>query len=186
MGHDLEIRLMGMPVRFELMQGEGLRTQLGDDEAAFLRGMTDEMKLLLEADIPPQDPVMKRLFPDAYEERADSDAFRELVGDDLKAHKREALRVVTDRLGKIGPLVTSIPEDEIPSWLSVLTDLRLAIGTRLDVTEEMMATELDLEDPDAPALSALHWLGFIQGSILEALDPTLEKLNEGDLDDDLD
>lgn len=174
-----------LPVRFELVQGEGLRTHLGEDEAAFLRGMTDEMKLLLEADVPPEDVVLQRLFPDAYEDDSDSAAFKELVGDDLRAHKKEALRTVTERLGKTGPVVTSIPPEEISSWLSMLTDLRLAIGARLEVTEERMAEELDPNDPDAPAMSALHWLGWIQGTMLEALDPTFEDLQEGDFDDDL-
>ncbi|MGI8773481.1 MAG: DUF2017 family protein [Actinomycetota bacterium] len=168
-----------VPARFEMIPGEGLRTHLGHDETEFLRGMTAEMKLLLEADVPPTDPVLQRLFPDAYEEAEDSIAFRELVEDDLKAHKREALRTVAERLGKRGPLITSIPEEEISSWLTLLTDLRLALGTRLGVTEEEMSKDLDPDDPDAPAMSALHWLGWIQGTMLEALDPTLQDLDEG-------
>jgi hypothetical protein len=51
----------------------------------------------------------------------------------------------------------------------LLTDLRLAIGTRLDVTEEKMSDDIDPDDPEAAALSVLHWLGWVQGTILEAI-----------------
>ena len=71
-----------------------------------------------------------------------------------------------ERLKGRGPLETSIPEDEVLAWLTGITDLRLAIGTRIDVTEEMMAADLDPKDPTAPALSVLHWLGWLQESIL--------------------
>lgn len=163
--------------RFVQIAGEGVRVNLDEDEASLLREMCAEMKLLLEADIPRTDAVMQRLFPDAYEDPEDADSYRDLVGDDLHVHKLNALRAVSDRLGRSGPLESSIPDEEVDQWLSFLTDIRLAIGARLDVTEEMMSAELDPEDPNAPALSALHWLGWIQGTLLQALMPTHQDPN---------
>jgi len=154
---------------FQNIRGEGLRALLDRDEATLLRHLLDEMKTLLEADLPRADPVTARLFPEAHEDPEEAEAFRTLVGDELRQVKLESLRVVRERIGKRGNVHTSIPEDEVPRWLALLTDLRLAIGTRLDVSEESMARELDPDDPDSAALSVLHWLGWVQESILDAL-----------------
>lgn len=155
---------------FHLVPDEGLRARLDVYEARLLRELVAEMKTVLEADIPQQDAVMARLFPDGYEDPEDAQRYRELVQDDLRKHKAEALRTVSERLGTRGKLVSSIPFEELDAWLSVITDIRLAIGTRLDVTEEMMAAEPPPESPDTPALSVLHWLGWLQETMLQAID----------------
>ncbi len=154
---------------FTLIPDEGMRVELDPDEAHLLRELLKEMKTLLEADIPRADPVIARLFPDAFEAAEDSESFRELVGDDLRSGKMDSLRLVIERVGRRGPLHSSIPLDEVGAWLTLLTDLRLAIGTRLNVTEEMMGASPEPEDPDGPALQVLHWLGWMQESMLAAL-----------------
>jgi hypothetical protein len=53
-------------------------------------------------------------------------------------------------------------------WLRTINDIRLTIGTRLEVDETKMAAELDERDPEAPALAVLHWLGWLQESFLES------------------
>jgi Domain of unknown function (DUF2017) len=150
---------------FVWVAGEGLRANLDANERSLLLGLLDEMQTLLEA---PglADPVSQRLFPDAYDNEKQSTAFHELVGNELRDGKVQAVRAMKDRLKGRGPLETSIPEEEIHAWLTGITDLRLAIGTRIDVTEEMMGADLDPKDPTAPALSVLHWLGWLQESIL--------------------
>jgi hypothetical protein len=54
--------------------------------------------------------------------------------------------------------------------------MRLAIGARLEVTEEKMNQAMDANGPDAPAWAVLHWLGWLQESILGTLgDPTVDQ-----------
>jgi hypothetical protein len=154
---------------FDLVAGEGLRAHFESEEARLLRELLAEMNILLEADVPRIDPVKQRLLPDAYDDPDAAENYRGLTEDDLMQAKREALRAVRQRLGERGGLDASIPEEEVSSWLAVLTDLRLAIGVRLDVDEAKMETELDPDDPDAPAMSVLHWLGWVQGTMLGAL-----------------
>jgi hypothetical protein len=139
---------------------------LGPHEVELLRGLLTEMRLLLEADIPRSDQVMQRLFPDAYDTAEEANAYRELVDDDLRSAKLAALNDVSESLG---PTIT-LTLDQASGWLTLLTDMRLAIGTRLDVTEETMATEVESDDPDAPAYSVLHWLGWMQEMMLRAMD----------------
>jgi hypothetical protein len=139
-----------------------------DDEAELLRRLLAEMEMLLEAKSP-QDPVVGRLFPRAYETNEEEESYQSLVGDELVAAKRDNLRSARDTLGTEGPAEAELSQDQADSWLALLTDLRLAIGTRLDVTEESLSKDIDPDDPDAAALSVLHWLGWVQGSILEAI-----------------
>lgn len=156
-------------MQFTNVSGEGLRIELERDEAELLRRLIAELRLLLEADVPDSDTVKKRLFPPAYEGEEDAAEFRSLVGDDLHAVKTEAVRSVSERLGPSGGLISSIPPEEATAWLILLTDLRLAIGTRMDVDEAKMEREFEPGDPDAAAMSVMHWLGWVQESMLAAL-----------------
>jgi len=144
----------------------GISMSLDPQEVELLKGLLAEMRLLLEADIPRGDQVMQRLFPDAYDNTEEASAYRELVDDDLRSAKLAALKEVSDGLDAT---MTLSPE-QASAWLTLLTDLRLAIGTRLDVTEETMADEIEPDDPDAPAYSVLHWLGWIQEMMLRAME----------------
>jgi hypothetical protein len=149
--------------------GEGSVTiRFSEDEAELLRRLLAEMEALL-ASGSDRDPVVGRLFPRAYEKKKEEESYRSLVGDELVSHKKANLRTAGDMLGPEGAAEAALSEDQAEAWLALLTDLRLAIGTRLDVTEEKMSEDIDPDDPEAAALSVLHWLGWVQGTILEAI-----------------
>ncbi len=156
-----------------------LHLSIGPQESALLRELLKEMQTLLEADVPDIDRVKKRLFPDAYQDPEDEESYRELIGDGLHDAKTSALEDVRSAAGDDdGMIETWVPSEEIDSWLSVLTDLRLAIGTRLDVSEESMLEEIAPTHPDAPAYAVLHWLGWLQETFLDAV----EKNRKGGVD----
>lgn len=144
--------------------------QLSDQETQLMRELIKEMNTLLDADLPRADAVVSRLFPDAYTDPEESDRYRELIGDQLHDAKRAALRTVGDSLGQTGPTSISMAPELVEHWLRVLTDLRLAIGTRIDIDDERMSTDVDPDDPDAQALMLLHWLGWTQELLVEAID----------------
>lgn len=148
---------------------EGIRIGLDRQEAGILRELTKEMRMLLEADIPAGDQVLQRLFPRAYEDDEDQQSYEDLIGNELREAKRAALRKVEGVLGTAGPIEAELPATDVDEWLRFLNDVRLAIGTRLEVDEDKMGKDFDPNDPEAPALSVLHWLGWLQGSMLEEL-----------------
>ena len=132
---------------------------------------------------PPSDPALKRLFPDAYgddseELRAAASDFRRFTENDLRARKREdALGVVraldalsADAAGEGGAVLKLTP-DESRAWLGALNDLRLTIGTRLEVTDDEgeQLYRLPDSDPRKPMVMAYLWLGALQESLIEAL-----------------
>ncbi|MBI0296821.1 DUF2017 domain-containing protein [Streptomyces sp. PRKS01-29] len=141
---------------------------------------------------PPEDPALARLFPDAYcppdqelgareekEAREASAEFRRFTENDLRARKREdALTVVRD-LDALGPgssggapAVLELAPEKSRQWLGALNDLRLAIGTRLEVTDEDDGGELlrlPDSDPRKPMVMAYFWLGGLQETLIETL-----------------
>ncbi len=151
-------------------RGGQVRLRLDETEASLLRNLIAEMQMMLEGDVPAEDPVKQRLFPQAYEDPDNEATFRDLTASDLHDAKREALREVRDSLGDRGAAEVELGPEAVTSWLRLLTDLRLAIGVRLDVDEEKMAAPIDPDDPNAGAMSVLHWLGWVQGSILERIE----------------
>lgn len=146
-----------------------VHVSLEEPEADLLRGLVAEMRTLLEAGVPANDEVMKRLFPQTFEAETDERAYRELMGDQLEQAKLDALNDVAGSLGEGGKVRARLGPDQIGGWLRLLTDLRLAIGTRLGVTEDVMNDEADAAGPEATAMSVLHWLGWLQGSILDRI-----------------
>jgi hypothetical protein len=145
---------------------DGARLVLDKAEAELLKNLTSEYRALLRGGRTDRgDPVYDRLFPSAYETAEDERAYRDLVGDDLQTHKLEALDRVTSSLEATD---ITIDGEDFDAWVQTLTDLRLAIGTRLDVDEDRMAAEPDPHDPDTPSLQVLHWLGWIQQGLIEA------------------
>ncbi|NGO14662.1 DUF2017 domain-containing protein [Streptomyces sp. HC44] len=142
---------------------------------------------------PPADPVLQRLFPDAYsgpdveatspeqaeEQRAYSSEFRRFTENDLRAGKRDnALAVIRslDALASAGEggAVLKLSVEESQQWLGALNDLRLAIGSRLDVVDEEdtdLLYQLPDDDPRKPMVMAYLWLGGLQETLIATLMP---------------
>lgn len=151
--------------------------RLGADEADLLRSLATEMRVLLGHGADAGDAVTRRLLPDAYEDGADSEAYRTLTQDDLIRSKLGALDVLEATLeeGKHAEVDALLSAGETHAWLTALTDMRLAIGTRMEVTEATMSGALDEGGAIPPALAVLHWLGWTQELMLEALTSTGEQ-----------
>jgi hypothetical protein len=124
---------------------------------------------------PLEDPVLKRLFPDAYPDDPGAAAdFRRFTERNLKAMKVAEAQVVLDRLAttELGTRDLKIPADEVESWLRTLTSVRLAVATRLGVKDAADADELAVlpgEDPRSFMVSVYDWLGFAQETLISAL-----------------
>jgi hypothetical protein len=123
----------------------------------------------------PSDPVLDRLFPQAYLDAEDverDEEFQRLVRNDLLEEKLANLDVVTDTLERgtmsLRRWSVEITEDEAGAWLGALNDLRLALGVRLGITEDFDG-DIDPSDPRAPALHILSYLGWLEENLVEAM-----------------
>jgi Domain of unknown function (DUF2017) len=115
----------------------------------------------------PVDPALARLLPDAYrDDAAAAGEFRRLTEASLRRDKVSAADRMLAALPADGPGEVRLDPETVESWLSTINDVRLALGTRLEVTEEM--PEPDPDDPDAPAYVVYLWLTELQGVLVEA------------------
>lgn len=136
------------------------RLELPASERDVLRSLPGRLRELLASD----DPALERLFPPAYIDDPTREAeFRELVGSDLMEGKLGAIEVMETTID-----AERLTEDELLAWLGALNDLRLVLGTRLDVTEE--TNFADFEGDPREAAAALYWyLGAFEEDVVEAL-----------------
>lgn len=121
------------------------------------------------------DPVLNRLFPNPYphDAHAASD-FRRFTERDLKTKKVTEAQVVLSRLQltQLGNVDLRIPPAEADAWLRTLTSVRLAVATRLEITDAESAdrlAELPDDDPRSFMVSVYDWLGFAQETMISAL-----------------
>ncbi|MEV5608386.1 DUF2017 domain-containing protein [Streptomyces sp. NPDC052225] len=179
---DVEISIIrSLAVQLLELIGPGPGGEISDDPLAelFAEGPTE----------PPGDAVLQRLFPDAYggpggpadedeaELRAYSSEFRRFTENDLRAGKRDDALAVIRSLDALSPAgdggaVLKLTRDESVQWMRALNDLRLAIGTRLDITDEEdtdLLYRLPDEDPRKPMVMAYLWLGGLQETLVETL-----------------
>ncbi|MFE2988153.1 DUF2017 domain-containing protein [Streptomyces sp. NPDC059262] len=201
-----------MPGHFEPIPGGGAAVALDEVEISIIRSLAVQLMELIGpgpggdapddplAELfaegpsePPSDPVLHRLFPDAYggpgneeattdkadEQRAHSAEFRRFTENDLRAGKREDALAVIRSLDALtsageGGAVLKLSPVESLRWMRALNDLRLAIGTRLDITDEEdtdLLYRLPDEDPRKPMVMAYLWLGGLQETLVETLMP---------------
>ncbi len=143
------------------------RLRLGEDERQVLRSLPGQLRQLMGED--PDDPSLRRLFPPAYPDDPEHEAeYRRLMGDELR-DKRLAAMAVLERTAD----AERLSEEEALSWLSALNDLRLVLGSRLDVTEEDVGAEVDPSDPRAAGLALYGYLSWLEEQLVEALASTL-------------
>lgn len=146
------------------------------EEAQVLRQCVAELAALLSNDPDPDDPAVERLFPDVYPEDPEQEAeFRRFTEADLRSAKLDqAKTVLADLLDGGGEVWLS--EEKADLWLRALTDVRLALGTRLGVEDDTdVEAELDGavgRNPTSPRVGQLTvylYLTHLQESLVGAL-----------------
>ena len=136
--------------------------------------------------------MLRRLFPDAYgdpdgtpgakeaeEQKAHSAEFRRYTENDLRAGKRDNALAVIRSLDALSPAgeggaVLELSPDDSRKWLGALNDLRLAIGARLEISDEDdsdLLFHLPDQDPRKPMVMAYLWLGGLQETLVTTLLP---------------
>ncbi|HVK27867.1 MAG TPA: DUF2017 domain-containing protein [Nocardioides sp.] len=159
--------------------------ELLHNESAVVATERDPLEALLDFSGPttePEDPVLRRLFPNAYRGDDESAAeFRRFTEGGLRDGKARAAGTIIDVLEEAGlpneptedDMVIDVELDDETAlvWMRSLTDLRLALGTRLGVEEGDEAYWYDLpdEDPRAPAHHIYEWLGFLQETLVQSV-----------------
>ncbi len=158
--------------RFRRGSGGTLVISLASEELELIRGLRGELRPLLEDGA--ADPAHARIFPRAYldpTEESAEEQWQDMVHPDLLRARLDALELVTGTLErgteKKDWIEIALEPDEVQAWLGVLNDIRLVLGVRLEVTEEL--DEIDPSDPRAAGFAMYHWLTWLQGDLIDAL-----------------
>jgi hypothetical protein len=155
---------------FRAARGGHVVARLDRAEAGIVGLLLDQLEQLLEADIDDvgDDPVMVRLLPDGH--RGDPEIaadYRELTEASLRTGKADDLATVRATLPDGGGEVR-LDADQAAAWLRTTNDLRLALGTRLDISEDSEPPEEITGDEDHQ-MAVYYWLTALQGSLVDAL-----------------
>lgn len=178
--------------------GDTVMTKLDRREATVLRGLVTQIDGMLRAradEAPkdelaeltgirtgassaPEDPILARLLPDFHRlddesagkaERDSAAALRSLHEPELLDLKTGVAGVVLDTCPPDGGTV-KLSLEQAEAWLSAVNDVRLALGTTLDVSEDM-PDELPEDDPRSPHMGVYQWLTWMQEHLVLALSP---------------
>ncbi|TQK70034.1 DUF2017 domain-containing protein [Nocardioides sp. SLBN-35] len=176
---------------FSVFEADLLRSLAGQlvellhNESAVAATERDPLEALLDFSGPttePEDPVLRRLFPNAYQ--GDDEAageFRRYTEGALRDGKARAAASVIDVLEEAGlppeptgedlTIDVELDPETALVWMRSFTDLRLALGTRLEVEEgdEDYWYALPDDDPRAQAHHIYEWLGFLQETLVAAV-----------------
>ena len=143
----------------------GRRAEAPSDPLAQLTGMT------VGPDSMPADPAVARLLPDFHAEDAQlSSGLRVLHEPELIAAKDAAAVTLLDSLPRGGGAVR-LDEESAAAWITALNDVRLALGVRLEITQDDTPPP-GVDDPEgAPAAmyATYRWLSAVQDSLVSAM-----------------
>jgi Domain of unknown function (DUF2017) len=130
-------------------------------ERSLLRTLPGQLRKLVDE----EDPSTRRLFPPAYRDDPEREAeYRRMVHRELVEGRRRALEVVEATTD-----ARSLDQEQLAAWLGVLNDLRLVLGTRLDVTEDTSEEDFPPDDPRRAELVLYHYLGWLEAQAVDAL-----------------
>lgn len=174
--------------------GSLIRVRFADYQAGLLTSLVEQFVELIEAEaaepetsdpfelwqaelttsepLDRTDPVITRLFPDAYpDDPAASAEFRRLTQTRQRNNRRDQAEVVLAALEESdgGARPVQVPLSDLDAWLKTLTALRLSLASRLgirtaDDAEELEA--LDDHDPRNYVYRLYEWLGYLTESLI--------------------
>jgi hypothetical protein len=134
--------------------------RLTDDERDLVANLAAQLRELLVSD---ETDGLERLYPPAYANDPDRESeYRSMVHDELLEKRLAAVDVVEQTAA-----ATSLTEEQVTAWMGAINDLRLVLGTRLDVSEDQDLPALD--DPSAPAFAVYQYLTHLLAEIVHAL-----------------
>lgn len=143
-----------------------------------LRSLPGRLRATLE-DPDFGDRVIRVLFPAAYRDDGPAEEeYRRLLHGDLLRQKLCCLEAFERSIEsgteiefepQIRVLQVDLSSEDLSLWLGFLHDLRMVIGTSLDITDDDWNARITEDDPDYPDLVLLDQLTHLEQAIVDAL-----------------
>jgi hypothetical protein len=138
--------------------------RLPPEEREVLRSLPGQMRDALE--LGNADPAVARLNPSACpdDEKVDEE-YRELMGEQLNEGRLQALATLEESVDE-----GRLDEEQAMAWMRAINDVRLLLGTRLDVSEDPNDRKVAADDPRASAFALYDYLSLLTQELVEALE----------------
>lgn len=177
-----------------VLEGDDLVAELDDFEVALVVSLVSQVRELIggaggpeasddpfarwaremgSAPLDRSDPVVARLFPDAYSDEAASAEHRRFSQDALRQARIDDSEVVLADLAATQdgqePVVVAL--SDLDAWLKTLNGVRLSLAVRLGIESESDHADLErlpARDPRTQLVALYDWLGLVLESLLEA------------------
>ena len=134
------------------------------DERSTLLSFVDQLSDILA--MGPDDARLRRLFPTAYHENPDHDAeYQGYMRDELTQSRSASIAIVREVLESTD-LITAA---QLHAFMTVLNNLRLVLGTLLDVGEDDFEDDIDENDPAFGQWQLYGYLGWLLEWTISAL-----------------
>ena len=134
------------------------------DERSTLLSFVDQLSDILA--MGPDDARLRRLFPTAYHENPDHDAeYQGYMRDELTQSRSASIAIVREVLESTD-LITAA---QLHAFMTVLNNLRLVLGTLLDVGEDDFVDDIDENDPAFGQWQLYGYLGWLMEWTISAL-----------------
>jgi hypothetical protein len=145
----------------------GVDIRLEPELRALIASLARQLRELIDDPEAQDSPGLARLFPPAsVDDPLEALGFEQLMGDALRAGKRESAAVV---------LATAthdhLDPEQTLAWMRCLNDVRLVLGTRLEIEEDTDIEEL-FRDPMTEQAAIMYTaLTELVGMLSLAADP---------------
>ncbi|WP_104178613.1 DUF2017 family protein [Cryobacterium sp. Y50] len=180
--------------RFTAQEDGALLGRFEPIEADLLRLATKQLLEMLDSgsadpELAESDGIFARLLPDAYRDDDEAAAeFRRYTSVNLLERKALNAQIVINTLGLSAgeedaaaetdtaatdtehrqPITIRLAPDAVQAWLRSLTDLRLTLADRLQISPDGV---VHLATEDTPFLRELYdWLGMLQEELVYSID----------------
>ena len=148
--------------------GGGVDVELPDDVRDLLASLARQLAELIDDPEAVGEPGLERLFPPAsLDDPMEALGFEQLMGDAMRAGKLESAAVLRATAN-----ATHLDAEETLAWMRCLNDIRLVVGTRLNIQEDTDVEALFEDELMEQAAVTYVALTELVEMLARAADPT--------------
>ncbi|MEZ5310498.1 MAG: DUF2017 family protein [Microthrixaceae bacterium] len=143
---------------FTRVDQDSYSVNLSGGQRDLIAGLIDQLDQMLDS----QSPALRRLFPEPYGDDAERNAgYAVLAGAELIESRHARVELMRSQIR-----AEKLSASDLDTWMRTLNDLRLVIGTVLDISDD--GTEPG-DDSELELFHVYEHLGFILEHVVEAL-----------------
>ena len=151
--------------RFRAKRNGSVEINITDEERRLIAVLVEQLRELVLSTSPEGsvDDSIRRLYPTAYVDDPEHEhEYQRLMRDQLLERRLGHLDVVEATLQD-----RELSSESLTAWITSINDVRLVLGTHLDVSEDEEPTFAASNDPDQQQRAIYQYLSHLLGELLD-------------------